>query len=70
MLSPSQQQIVFSYNPNENDELREHELILMILGLTTLQGITLLHIQTGETINATLSYMTPSDRPVYTHFKD
>jgi len=106
-LSPSLQQIVFSYDPNENDELRENELTLMILDLTSqktkkifhstnpfwdvrsdlhwlgdstiiflrncgtsCQGITLLNVQTGKTINATLSYMTLSDRPAYTHFED
>ena len=106
-LSPSLQQVVFSYDPNENDELREYELILMVFDLTSkntkkifhttnpswdvrsdiywlgenhvvfirncgtsCQGVTLFNVSTGETKNATLSYMLSSDRPAYTHFED
>ncbi|MDA1317172.1 MAG: hypothetical protein O3B87_04065 [bacterium] len=33
-ISPSQKQAAFYYDPNETDELKEHELSLMIFGLT------------------------------------
>ncbi|PIQ73242.1 hypothetical protein COV58_03530 [Candidatus Roizmanbacteria bacterium CG11_big_fil_rev_8_21_14_0_20_36_8] len=37
---------------------------------TSCQGLTLLSMRDGEIVNATLSYMSFSDQPAYTHFKD